>query len=218
MKKVLPALAVVAAIVFGCAAVASNMGFKFNYTLLNSADVGSNSGTSVLALPYYRADTINLASELQNSIGFADVANIQAFDKSDDSLTAFTGRKGSPPDFSLVSGEANFVKMINSTQYVIVGSHDPSFARMLLSSVDAGSNSGTNFYSYPYHSTAETAQQLMDDIGFADVANVQQFDRSNDSLTAYTGRKGSPVDFNLVPGEGYFVKMINTVSYTPSHY
>ena len=86
MKKVLSALAIVAVIIVGCAVVASNMGFKYNYTLLNSADAGSNSGTNVIALPYFRADGINLASELQNSVGFADVANIQAFDRADDSL------------------------------------------------------------------------------------------------------------------------------------
>ena len=58
----------------------------------------------------------------------------------------------------------------------------------------------------------------MNDIGFASVANVQNFDTSTDGLALYTGRKGSPPNFNLDPGAGYFVKMNSTVSYVPSHY
>ena len=38
------------------------------------------------------------------------------------------------------------------------------------------------------------------------------------SLQVYTGRKGSDPDFDLAPGEAYFVKMSGTVSYVPSHY
>lgn len=218
MKKVLPVLAVIVALVVVSGLLASNMGFKYNYTLLSGSDPGSNSGANTISLPYFRADGVVSASDLQNSIGFADVANVQAFDEAGDALSIFTGRKGSGPDFNLVSGEANFVKMNSNVQYVVVGSHDPSFSVDLDSGAEVDSLSGTNFYAYPYHSTAETAQQLMDDIGFVNVANIQRFEESDDSLAVYTGRKGSGPDYSLVPGEGYFVKMNTTVAYVPSHY
>ena len=60
---------------------------------------------------------------------------------------------------------------------------------------------------------------LILDIGLANVQNVQQFLEATDGLAIYTGRKGSPdPDFALVAGEAYFVKMSTTVSYTPSHF
>jgi hypothetical protein len=212
------ALIFVVAVVAAGGLFASNMGFKLNYQLFDSSNAGSNSGTSVLALPFNRQTGVDMASSLQTDIGFAAVANIQKFDESSDGLTAYTGRKGSPPDFALSAGEANFIKMISSTDYIVVGSHDPAAAISLEDSSDPGSNSGTNFFAYPYHSTSVTALDLMNDIGFASVANVQNFDPSNDGLTAFTGRKGSPPDFNLNPGNGYFIKMISTVGYVPSHY
>jgi hypothetical protein len=218
MKIVLRGVAALAVLALAGVLIASNMGFKYNYTLLSGAELLSQTGTNTIALPYFRADTINTAADLQNSIGFADVANIQRFDEATDSLALFTGRKGSGPDFNLIASEANFVKMNTTVQYVIVGSHDPSFAVDLDGAAEVDSATGTNFYSYPYHATAEDAQQLMDDIGFANVANVQRFDEETDSLALYTGRKGSPPVFNLVPGEGYFIKMNATVSYVPSHY
>ena len=71
---------------------------------------------------------------------------------------------------------------------------------------------------YNYHQTAGTAKTLMDDIGFANVANVQRLIKSTDTFVTYTGRYGSGANFTLVPGEAYFIKMNTTVVYTPSHY
>ena len=88
-----------------------------------------------------------------------------------------------------------------------------------LAAVGAGSNSGTNFFSAPYHTTSTTALDLMNDIGFASVQNIQRFLEATDGLETYTGRKGTPApNFNLVPGEAYFIRMGSTVSYTPSHF
>lgn len=218
MKMIRRVLGVGALVLIGGALLASNMGFKYNYTLLAGTDPGSNSGTNTIALPFFRADGINTAADLQNSVGFNEVSNIQRFEESTDALEAYTGRKGGGPDFPLVAGEAYFIKMSANVQYVIVGSHDPALAVDLDSGSEPDSNGGSNFYAYPYHSTADTAQALMDDIGFANVANVQRFVRSTDALESYTGRKGGGPDFNLVPGEGYFIKMLTTVSYVPSHY
>ena len=102
--------------------------------------------------------------------------------------------------------------------YIVVGSHEPSLS-ISLDGPGAGSNSGTNFFSAPYHTTSTTALDLMNDIGFASVQNIQRFLEATDGLETYTGRKGTPApNFNLVPGEAYFIRMGSTVSYTPSHF
>jgi hypothetical protein len=199
--------------------LASNMGFKLNYPLQAISAGVSASGTSTIALPDNRQAGVNAASSLMNDIGLVNVANIQKFIESSDGLQLYTGRKGTPgADFALNTGEGYFVKMNTTVNYIIVGSHDPSFANPL-NAVGGGSASGTNLFSYPYHSTATTASALMADIGLANVANVQKFLKASDGLQLYTGRKGTPgADFALVPGEAYFVKMNTTVNYIPSHY
>jgi hypothetical protein len=107
--------------------------------------------------------------------------------------------------------------MATTVNYIVVGSHDPSFANPL-NAAGGGSASGTNLFSYPYHATATTASALQADIGLANVTNVQKFLKATDGLQVYTGRKGSGPDFTLAPGEAYFIKMATTVNYLPSHY
>jgi len=197
--------------------LASNMGFKLNYPLQALQAGVSLSGTNTLALPDNRQAGVNAASSLMNDIGLANVTNVQKFLESNDGLQVYTGRKGAGPDFPLATGEGYFVKMSTTVNYIVVGSHDPSFANPL-NALGGGSNSGTNFFSYPYHSTATTASALMNDIGLANVTNVQKFLKTTDGLQVYTGRKGAGPDFALIPGEAYFVKMSTTVNYVPSHY
>jgi hypothetical protein len=197
--------------------LASNMGFKLNYPLNATQGGVSNSGTNTLALPDNRQAGVNAASSLMNDIGLVNTVSVQKFLEANDGLQVYTGRKGSAADFALATGEGYFVKMQTTVNYIVVGSHDPSFANPL-NATGAGSNSGTNFFSYPYHATATTASALMNDIGLANVVSVQKFLKTNDGLQVYTGRKGSAADFGLVPGEAYFLKMATTVNYVPSHY
>lgn len=63
-----------------------------------------------------------------------------------------------------------------------------------------------------------TAKNLMDDIGLASVSQVQKYLKPTDNYQTYTGRKGAGADFALTPGEAYVIKMLTTVTYTPSHY
>jgi hypothetical protein len=198
--------------------MASNMGFKLNYTL-NQAAVGvSKTGTNVLALPDFRQSGLSSAKNLMDDIGFAQTQNIQKFLEASDGLQLYTGRKGTGADFSLTAGEGVFVKMTTTVNYIAVGSDDPTTSYPLNAVAAGTSKSGTNFFAYNYHQTAGTAKALMDDIGFANVQNVQKFLKATDGLQLYTGRKGTGADFSLVPGEAYFVKMSTTVNYTPSHY
>jgi hypothetical protein len=63
------------------------------------------------------------------------------------------------------------------------------------------------------------AKNLMDDIGSANVTNVQRWLIGSDVFQQYTGRKTLPsTPFTLTPGEAYLIKMLTTVNYTPSHY
>jgi hypothetical protein len=209
---------VVMACVMASGLIASNMGFKLNYPL-TAVGAGSNSGTNVLALPFNRQSGVDTANALMNDMVLANVANVQRFLEATDTLETYTGRKGSPAvDFGLVPGEAYYVRMNAPVDYIVVGSHDPSLS-VSLDAAGAGSNSGTNFFAAPYHTTSLTAFDLMNDINFASVQNVQRFLEATDTLETYTGRKGTPAgNFNLVPGEGYYVRMSSTVSYTPSHF
>lgn len=207
-----------AVVVMAGGLLASNMGFKLNYPLLQTTLGNSKSGTSVLALPDNRQSGLNTSKNLMDDIGFANVGNVQKFIKSTDGLQTYTGRKDSGADFSLVSGEGVYVKMNTTTNYIVVGSDNPTLAYTLNATQAGVSKSGTNLFAYNYHQTAATSKGLMDDIGFANVGNVQKFLKSSDGLQTYTGRKGSGADFSLTPGEAYYVKMNTTVNYTPSHY
>jgi len=205
-----------AAALTGSALVASNMGFKINRTL-SAAGAGSNSGTNTLALPDNRQSGLNTAEDLMRDITFANVSNVQKFLAASDTLQTYTGRKNGGTAFALNAGEGNFVKMLTSTAYIAVGSDNPTLA-YTLSAAGGGSNSGMNFFAYNYHQTAADAEGLMRDIGFANVSNVQKFLAASDTLQTYTGRKNGGTSFPLSPGEAYFVKMLTTVAYTPSHY
>jgi hypothetical protein len=216
-KTFFGAMAVVTAVALtGSALVASNMGFKLNYTLSQSG-AGSNSGTNTLALPDNRQTGMADAKNLMDDIGFANTQNVQKFLKASDTLQVYTGRKGGGTAFPLAAGEGYFVRMATTVNYIVVGSDDPAVAYSLTQS-GVGSNSGTNFFAYNYHQTAADAKALMDDIGFANVQNVQKFLKASDTLQVYTGRKGGGTAFALTPGEAYFVRMATTVNYTPSHY
>jgi len=212
------AVALVTALAAG-SLIASNMGFKLNYGLLQADGVNSKSGKNTLALPDNRQSGLNTAKNLMDDIGFAQTAQVAKFLEATDAFQTYTGRKGSGADFSLVSGEGYFITMNTTVNYIVVGSDDPA-ATYLLNQADGGvtSKSGKNFFSYNYHQTADTAKKLMDDIGFAQTAQVAKFLKATDAFQTYTGRKGSGADFSLVPGEAYFVTMNTTVSYTPSHY
>jgi len=216
-KTFFGAMAVVTAVALtGSALVASNMGFKLNYTL-SQAGVGSLSGTNSLALPDNRQTGMVDAKNLMDDIGFAATTNVQKFLKATDTLQSYTGRKLGGTAFALAAGEGVYVKMATTTNYIVVGSDDPAIA-YVLAQAGVGSLSGTNFFAYNYHQTAADAKALMDDIGFANVTNVQKFLKATDTLQSYTGRKLGGTAFALTPGEAYYIKMATTVNYTPSHY
>jgi hypothetical protein len=224
-KTFLGAMAVVMAVALtGTALVASNMGFKLNYTLAKSAG-GSDAGFTTLALPDNRQTGLNDSKNLMDDIGSASVLELDRYLKATNSYYIYTGRKsGSTPPgtaFGLTAGEGYFVKMNTTVNYIVVGSDDPSLAYALAKSA-GGSDAGFNLYQYNYHQTAADSKALMDDVGSASVLEIDKYLKASNSYYIYTGRKSGSTPpgtaFTLAPGEAYFVKMNTTVNYIPSHY
>ena len=202
-------LVLAAAVVITGGLMASNMGFKLNRAVLAGTDPGSNSGTQTLGLPYNRQVGIDTAAAL-----FSDIGNVQVIQKyltATDSYQLYTFGSA---DFALTAGEGLLIKMGNNTNYIVVGSHDPS-AVIQLESAGAASNSGTNLYAAPYHGTAAGAQALFQELGSTNVQNIQKYLTGTDSYQLYTF--GS-ADYSINPGEAYLVKMGTTLAYSPSHY
>ena len=225
----------VAAVALAGGLIASNMGFKLNYTLVAATNPvagpgesgTSLDGTSLVALPFNRQGGLNSASALRTDIGAA-AGPVARLLRSNNSQQSYTGVRGSV-DFTFVDQYDCYQVKVNGTtnvQYVIVGSDKPGVPLTLYASGNAipanlgggSSLDGTNCYPYAYHSTAATASALRADIGAA-AGPVSRLTRHNNSLLSYTGVRGS-VDFPLTPGEGYYVKVngVANVLYTPSHY
>jgi protein-disulfide isomerase len=216
-KTFLGAMAVVTAVALtGGALVASNMGFKLNYSLTQSG-VAPVDGTNTIALPDNRQTGLADAKNLMDDIGSAAVQNIARYVKATAVFQTYTGRKNGGLAFPLVAGEGYVVKMFTNTNYVVVGSDDPALTYSLTQSGVAPVD-GTNFFSYNYHQTAADAKALMDDIGSASVQNLARYVKATAVFQTYTGRKNGGLAFPLVPGEAYVVKMFTTVNYAPSHY
>ena len=222
-KKTLIVGALAIALLAGGVLVASNMGFKLNYLLDGPGGNGSASGTSTVALPYYQQTNLNNAEDLINDInavaGTPVVASVARFVKSTDGLEAYTGFSG--VNFLLVQGEGYFVTVNATVNYIVVGSHNPSLVINLEGPGGArASASGTNLWSYPYHSTKGFAEDLIAEIdgaaGSSVVDSVARFVRTNDGLEAYTGFSG--VNFPLQAGEAYFITVNADVSFLPAHY
>lgn len=211
------------------ALIASNMGHVSSVTLYKAGDSlpeggVSKSGKNTINLPYAIGPNIVTAKDLMDDITLNNVAFLERFVEATDGLEIYTGRKGSPlQSLNLAAGECYYLTMSTTTFYTIVGNDKPSYAVALNSAQSGVSKTGTNFVSLPLNTTVTTAKALIDDIGFANVANIQRFIRATDGLETYTGRKGSPnVDFPISNEECYFVVMNpnpnSPVNYTASHY
>jgi hypothetical protein len=194
--------------------MASNMGFKLNYPLV-AGDGGatSKSGQQTIGLPYNRQVGIDMASDLFEDAAASGVVvqQIQKFNRLDDTTSIYFGGE---PDFNLAAGEGLFIKVGNNKDYIIVGSHDPSFSVTLLKGAGGVSLSGSQLYAHPYHGVSALASELFMELSPA-AQQIQSFDRVDDTTQIYFG--GEP-DFALVPGEAYFVKVSSDKTFTPAHY
>ncbi len=212
-KSLWAAVAGVVTLMLGYGVFASNMFFKLKVDLLGPG-VGSLSGKQTIALPFNQQTSLTNAGDLLSDIPSA--VSISRFVQATDSLVFYAA--GSGEDFPLVKGEAYYVQVSSDDSYLIVGTHDPSFSVPLRG--PQGGSTGTTFYAYPYHSVATTAGELINEInGFVGANRVEQvskYIRSADVVEFYTGHTGT--NFNLVPGEGYLIKVNSDLSFVPRHY
>jgi hypothetical protein len=209
-RSIILIVAVAVAVLLTGGLMASNMGFKLNRALL-AAGGSSASGTQLIALPYNRQVGIDTAKDLFVDIGSSNIQNIQRYNTQTDVFEPYAFGLA---DYNLTAGEGLSVKMGSDTNYIIVGSHDPS-AVIQLEAAGGASASGTNLFAPPYHATSAKASQLFVEIGTTNVQNIQRYNTQTDIYEPYAF--GAP-DFNINPGEGYFIKMGTTLAYSPSHY
>jgi hypothetical protein len=230
---VVAALGLAAVLVAG-GLVASNMGFKANFALDGPLSNGSKSGLNSIGLPYNQQTSLVTAEDLIRDIAadngdvgnlLPTVAQLGRVIRTDDSTDIYTGFSGN--NFNLVPGEGSKVPIHQNASpqpvtYISVGSHDPSLAIVLDAPNDNGSKAGNQLWSYPYHSTAATAEDLILEIQAAQgdtlVEQISLIRRIDDGSDIYTGFSGP--NFALVPGEAYTItiKPGGGIAWVPSHY
>jgi hypothetical protein len=202
--------------------MASNMGFKLNLPLKKSSPGVSASGTNYISLPYNAQVGMLTAKDLFLDIqAGGEVQFLNQHTKVDDSFAVYTfgGGTAPPNGWTLQAGEAYIAKVGADQNYIIVGSHNPGLTISLFGSSPGVSASGTNYYSHPYHGVAANAKELFLEIG-GDVQFLNQHTKVDDSFAVYTfgGGTAPPNGWNLVPGEGYIVKIGSDQDFVPAHY
>ena len=204
---------VVAAVVLTGGLMASNMGFKLNYSLQATQGGVSNSGFQSIGLPYNQQVGLLTAGDLLADItaGGATAASLQKFNILSDQNDPYPGPAG---NFPLVAAEGYLVGMLTTGPYIIVGSHDPALAVSLQAAAVGISNSGFQRYTHPYHGTASTAGEFLGEIA-PEGASIQKFNILSDQNDPYPGPAGN---FALVPGESYLVGVLGNKTFTPAHY
>lgn len=224
------ALVAALAVVLAGGLLASNMGFKLNYTLIAAGQGVPEGGTSLdgtndIAIPDFPQTGMVTANDLRLDIGAPANGGVSKLLRATNTLQIYTG-KGTGINFNLVAGDGYRVKVtgLSSVNYIVVGSHNPSLSHVLIAAgqpVPEGGNSldGTNTYNFPYHSVAATANDLRLEIGAPANGGVSKLLRASNTLQIYTG-KGTGLNFNLVPGAAYRVKVtgLANVSFVPNHY
>ncbi len=202
--------------------LASNMGFKINYTLNGAGANGFVAGENHVAMPFNKqlgmTDAAGFLTDVQNAP--CGAASVQRFDPTLGFRQTYTGGKIAGTNFALGTCESYFVQM-NAGQtcgYIIVGSHDPNAQCTFNGTGVGGFVAGENNYALPYHTTANNAAELLGQLPNA--ASVQRFEGTLGFRQTYTGGKIAGTNFAVTPGEGYFVQMTagQTATITPDHY
>jgi hypothetical protein len=228
-------VALVAVIVTG-GLVASNMGFKLNYPLLDQTNPLSKTGTQSIGLPYNRQVGIDKAADLFRDIGLTIstcglnpcncMSNIQRYDTATDNNSPYAC--GSANNFDLTPGEGLLVKTKAGFpgNYIVVGSHNPALTINLVSALDAGSALGIERYTHPYHAVSAFASELIVEMGGCTtfgkkVSNIQRYDTLTDNNQPYAC--GSATDISLEAGQSYLVKTgtgapASGIDFVPAHY
>jgi hypothetical protein len=203
--------------------LASNMGFKVNRTLNGAGAGGALVGENHISLPFNPQLGLSNADNLLGDIELGDttlVDFVQRFDPTTNQRETWFGGKIGGVNFSLVACESYFVTVAaaRTTDYIIVGSHNPTLPCTFNGTGIAGWVVNENTYAIPYHTTATNASDLLGQIPNASF--VQRFDPAADQRDSWFGAKIGGTNFSISPGEGYFIQMNagQTASVTPEHF
>lgn len=223
---VLGAMAVALLLVAG-GLMASNMGFKLN-RVLNAAGGGSITGTNALGLPYnQQVGLVNCGQLALDMGGFSTaggpVVNLQKLLPASDTYLLCNNTRAVTTNFAINQGESIRARVNSNLNYIVVGSHDPAKTINLKGPAVGVSLTGTNEFSYPYHSTAVNCGALALEIGgfstaAGPVVNIQQFLPASDSYLLCNNTRAVTTNFALFPGFGYRIRVNSDTSFVPSHY
>ena len=214
-------LAAVLIVAAGGAAVASNMGFKFNKALVLGPEAGFV-GHNYTAFPYHNpygtwggmcTQTGLLSTGLTRTRLRAFNYNIE-----DDTFTTANCGTAQAAAQTLVKGKGIEIMGLGATptSIIIVGSHDPGHPVTL--------NKFKNFwFSVPYHTTAVTSNDLCTQAGMTSTGLTRAtIARLNATAgTFQTAACGSTTGaFNLVLGESVVLRetVKTSTMFVPSHY
>jgi hypothetical protein len=109
-----------------------------------------------------------------------------------------------------LDGRAYLVR-VNTSGELKINAIDGTSPVTLLGPAFGLSNSGTHTISLPWATPLDDASDLLSDIGPSAVM-VGKYETGCDTIAPYPGGP----DFNIVPGEGYFVRVVADTIYTPS--
>jgi hypothetical protein len=215
----------IAAVLLTGGLMASNMGFKVAYTFNGVGQGGAISNENHLALPFYPHLGLTNAASLKTDInaagcGLSTADPVQRFNPTINSRESWFGAKVGGTNFNISACESYFVQMPSggTCSYVIAGTHNPDHQCTFNGAGVAGYLVGENTYALPFHTTANNARELLIEISAADF--VQRFDPGTNSRQSWFGGKIGGTNFNVVPGEGYFIQMPGgaTTTFKPDHY
>lgn len=225
-KRVFAVAAVgVAAVLVAGGLVASNMGFKANYHLDALGSNGSVAGAQTLALPYNQqsglVDAEDLIIDINADAGGAVVGNISHIIRTTDQPETYSLTSGGT-NFALTPSEGYIVVVTASSDYIMVGSHNPALPINLDALGTNGSNSGTQLWGMPYHFTGTNAEDLINELEShgapGDVSSVSSLPRTLATPLTYSLSSGG-TNFTLTPGEAYVIVVLNDITgWIPSHY
>lgn len=213
-------------------ALASNTGFKLNYTLRQAKTAGG-SNVNWVSVPffYYANGNVGDPEKAKDLCWDLNEGNLTAppkvntvykWDVLNDKAISFgcTSPASLPTNFPLVSGEGYAAKPVADNIVVnIVGSHDDSYAPnklntkgyLLHQGLRPGS-SNVNWTAIPYHSTANNAKDLCTQINTPTqlINTMYRWDTLNDKAVSFgcSSPATLPTNFALIPGEGSAMKPV----------
>ncbi len=214
-------LVVVAILVAGGAAVASNMAFKLNKPLAAPSGANANIGKCWTSLPYF--NPYPTTRDLCTQLGLASTATLQAINPQTGVVSPLNqtclGANTSP--IALVSTRGVRVVATSTTpSVIIVGSHNPAQALTLYAPSGSNANIGKNWVSVPYHTTAVTQRDLCVQLGVGVTGTIS-------NINCITGTVNLPVSCtgatagarNLVLGESVLITTPTQINNAlPAHF